>query len=166
MYLTVYYKNGIVEDFTLSLKSANALIKRLIESKTVDKIISVDKVIYDSTHTFKKLKELYTEAEHHFYVAELDVVGGMGYFPVDPMKKRIPENIYKRNRIVKGNNFISAKNKIQNIEKEFLKLARQMAKNLTEEERKQVANWRYEFRKMIASCDYYVDIFHNRQSLD
>lgn len=118
------------------------------------------------SHTFKKLKELYIEADYEFYVAELDVVGGMGYFPNDPMKKRIPEKIYKRNRIVKGNNFISAKKKIQNIEKEFLKLARQMAKNLTEEERKQVAKWRYEFRKMIASCEYYVDIFHNRQSLD
>lgn len=170
MYLTVYYKNGIVEEFTLSLKSAQNLIKRLIESKSVNKIMSVDKVIYeaplhDFTPEFKKIKTLYDEAEHCFFVAELDVAGGNGYFPVDPMKKRMPENIYKRNQIVKGNNFILAKEKIQNIEKEYIKLAKENANKLTEEERKQAAKWRYKFKKMIASCDHYINIFHGQKSV-
>jgi hypothetical protein len=170
MYLTVYYTNGIVEEFALSLKSANDLIKRLIESKSVNKIMSAEKVIYeaplhDFTPEFKKLKMLYDEADKCFFVAELDVAGGIGYFPVDPMKKRTPENIYKRNRIVKGNNFILAKEKIQNIEKEYIKLAKENANKLTEEERKLVAKWRYKFKKMIASCDYYINIFHGQKSI-
>jgi|GEM_PF-3719392 len=164
MYLTVYYKNGIVEEFTLSLKSANDLIKKLIESKNVNKIMSVDKVIYEAPE-FKKLKTLYDEAEHCFFVAERDVAGGTGYFPVDPMKKRTPESVYKRNQVVKGNNFISAKEKIKAIEKEFIELAKKNVNEFTEEERKQAVKWRYEFKKMINSCDYYINIFHGQKSV-
>jgi hypothetical protein len=47
MYLTVTYKNGIEEEFTLGLKSAKDLINRLIESKAVTKIMSDLKVIFE-----------------------------------------------------------------------------------------------------------------------
>jgi len=52
MWLTVTYNNGIIEEFTLSLKCAQDLINRLIKLGNVAKIKSGTKTIYNSNQEY------------------------------------------------------------------------------------------------------------------
>lgn len=54
MFFTVTYNNGIIENFTMGIKSARELINRLIQSESVKEIKSCEKIIYqaiDEAHT-------------------------------------------------------------------------------------------------------------------
>jgi len=82
MYLTVTYNNGIIEEFTLSLKCAQDLINRLIKSNNVTKIESGCKTIYNSN------QEYYNRVESlEFYAqAAEDNRNGSGCCVTDHLK--------------------------------------------------------------------------------
>jgi hypothetical protein len=162
MYLTVFYKNGYVEEFTLSLQSAKNLINRLIESKAVTKIMSDLKVIFeevkhDNSPQMKQLKQLHKEAEFWFNAAELDIVNG-SYFPVDPTKKKSNPRIDKHNKGIKQQNFYSAKSKLNQFKSEYLKIMKEIGKTATLDEKREIVKGRIAIEKMIKNCDSYIDV--------
>jgi membrane-anchored protein YejM (alkaline phosphatase superfamily) len=162
MYLTVFYKNGIVEEFTLGLNSAKDLIKRLIDSKLVTKIMSDLKVIFeeekhDNSPQMEQLKQLHKDAEFWFNVAELDIVDG-NYFPVDPMKKKTSDTVRNRNKKVKQQNFFSAKEKLIQYKNEYLKIMKEIAKTTSLDEKREIVKGRIAIEKMIKNCDSFIEI--------
>lgn len=162
MHLTVYYKNGIVEEFTLGIKSAQNLIERLIESKLVKKIMSFDKVIFkettpDNTKELNKLKQLHNEAEFWFNAAELDILDGT-YFQNNPMKKKMPESVRQHNQKMKQQNFYSVSDKLNNIKKDFLSVFKDIGLKTTHEERKQIMKYRKDIENMIKASHSYIEI--------
>lgn len=115
-------------------------------------------IMLDVKTTITELDQQYKDAEFWFRSAELDVVDGT-YFPTDPTKTKIPDNVRVHNRRIKQSNFISAKRKITNIKNDYLNKIELIISQIEFEERKRLMTNRYKIEKMIKACNHYIEIF-------
>jgi hypothetical protein len=112
MYLIITYNNDIVEEFALSLKSAQNLIQRLIKSGNVKEIKSGVKILYTSN------KEYYNKVESLEFYAQATKDNCFGSGCIYEHGERSKRAIEKRHQVM-HNEFIKMYEKASNLRKEI-----------------------------------------------
>jgi len=114
MFLTITYANGIIEEFALSLNSAQDLISRLIESGNVKEIKSCDKILYSSN------KEYYDKVESLEFYAQAAENNCFGSGCCVEVFRKVTEKTKQKDFLVRHNDFVKMYDNAQKLRIEIL----------------------------------------------